>query len=800
MRVYFISTLFILLLPIQAIADHIFGGYISMQQVDAAQGNFRFSVNLYIDDARGYAGYIDELKNYSSEIKIFRKKDNVVMDKFYVPYESSRSIIFDNPACAAQKNFKISAYVRAYIYKVDIDKYDDPDGYYMVTDICCRNIDLTNVDDPGNNTIMFYTEFPALKQNGQIVNYSTPEFPPINGDFICLNKLFKFDFSATDKDGDQLKYYMAEPWQGPKPVIGVSRNDPPPAPYNSVDWSAGYNQTNAIPGNPALKIEVNSGQLSVKANKTGLFLFSVMCEEWRNGKRIGVVKHDFQLPVIQCSLTTPPAPVISYQGNKATEVSFCPGETITLETDNNANWVFQWQKNGDNIPNETQNKLVVSDFGEYQVVKSFKSTCSSDTISQVVKLKNLVATPKIKADNTNICNNASIKLSVENPDSNHSYLWSYKNTPVQTSNEITVTKEGWYVIQAKKNSGLCFSDKDSILITKTISAPLPDPDARYEACSGDSIQLKTVNSNLLQYQWQVNNNNVSKGDKSTLWVKDSGNYTVKVKDDKGCEVDSKIYKVTISSSITVKFDTIFPFCLIGNKKIALAATPPNGVFSGTGINNNIFDANLAGQGKHYITYTYKSPSGCSGKQTRVIQVNQAFTLSVTPQNSTINKGESVNIVTNSSNPNVLYHWHPETYLDDHHIANPVATPDKTITYTVVATSDDGCTVSETIKIIVLGTTSIGSQIYFPNTFTPNMDGKNDEFAIFGNDIESFLLLVYNKWGEPVFESNDINTMWNGGWRNELSNPSPSGLYAITIKVTFKNGDKFEKKDAVMLLR
>jgi gliding motility-associated-like protein len=64
-------------------------------------------------------------------------------------------------------------------------------------------------------------------------------------------------------------------------------------------------------------------------------------------------------------------------------------------------------------------------------------------------------------------------------------------------------------------------------------------------------------------------------------------------------------------------------------------------------------------------------------------------------------------------------------------------------------------------------------LYFPNSFSPNDDGINDFYVPVGVDVESFHLKIYNRWGQLVFESNNINDVWNGTLNNK---PAPNDTY------------------------
>ena len=92
-----------------------------------------------------------------------------------------------------------------------------------------------------------------------------------------------------------------------------------------------------------------------------------------------------------------------------------------------------------------------------------------------------------------------------------------------------------------------------------------------------------------------------------------------------------------------------------------------------------------------------------------------------------------------------------------------------------------------------------SVIEVPNIFTPNNDGYNDEFRIKARELETYRCVIYNRWGEKVFETEDSDENWNGKKMNEGGNLS-SGTYYYVIDGTGKQGESFKFKGAVELLR
>jgi gliding motility-associated-like protein len=90
----------------------------------------------------------------------------------------------------------------------------------------------------------------------------------------------------------------------------------------------------------------------------------------------------------------------------------------------------------------------------------------------------------------------------------------------------------------------------------------------------------------------------------------------------------------------------------------------------------------------------------------------------------------------------------------------------------------------------------GLQVYVPNTFTPNEDGMNDKFGATGQGIASFSMQIYNRWGELVFESHDLNDKWDGRFHGEIM---PNSVYLYKISVKGLNGHTAYKSGSVTLL-
>jgi len=88
-------------------------------------------------------------------------------------------------------------------------------------------------------------------------------------------------------------------------------------------------------------------------------------------------------------------------------------------------------------------------------------------------------------------------------------------------------------------------------------------------------------------------------------------------------------------------------------------------------------------------------------------------------------------------------------------------------------------------------------IFFPNVFSPNQDGINDLFLPFSMDVAEIAYFVYDRWGSNVFESNNINSGWDGTFKGKLCNV---GVYVFCSKVIFLNGETNVFSGDVTLIR
>ncbi|WP_221392235.1 gliding motility-associated C-terminal domain-containing protein [Dyadobacter sp. NIV53] len=487
----------------QVKANHIVGGELRMKSVGS--GKFEISLIQYWDKKNLIipTPTVGGNRDPDAELYIYSKRNNMLMDLLTVTYNSTSQIEYQNKACATSRSLETLTGIYTGTISLQSGRYNDPEGYYIVWERCCRNDDINNIVNPGENGMVFYLEFPPLT----VVNTS-PVFQAPNGQYICINRDFTMNMSATDEDGDELRYTLVTPMRGntsPDDPIG---NDSRKNGYPLVTWINGVSLNNVISGSQPLRID-NDGLLKVNANRIGLYVFTIQCEELRNGKRIGLVRRDFQLLVIDCNDETPEQPVVMVDNKPVNEISFCPQNPIELKTDTSAEWSYQWQLNGLNIPGATNSTIMVSDTGNYSVVKSFSQKCSKDTASSSVHATFKTIEAVITEGKSVLCKNDSTTLLANGGLAGNDLTFSWKRNDVSiangTSSQIKVHEAGLYELTVRDELEGCIGN-DSILISnEDIIVDLPEKASIIEG-SRITLSPQILPQNLsYSYQWSPPN-------------------------------------------------------------------------------------------------------------------------------------------------------------------------------------------------------------------------------------------------------------------------------------------------------
>ena len=262
-RIIAIAGVLVLLFVTKTLAFHIVGGEIEL--IHLTGFDYRINVIQYFDRAQTF--------NPGPEAQIFvftyRKKDQELMRIDTLFLTSQDPVLYTNPECAiAQLNTEKVLFTKD--ITLDPEQFDDPEGYFMVWERCCRNGAVVNISNPLSTGMTYALEFPAIMRDGvPFVNSSPSLFPPLS-DFACVGELYYVDFAGIDLDGDSLAYSLTEPLNSSSTVaLPIPQY---PDPDRKVVWVPGISNQNIIPGAPSLNIS-NKGFITVRPDNPGLVCF-----------------------------------------------------------------------------------------------------------------------------------------------------------------------------------------------------------------------------------------------------------------------------------------------------------------------------------------------------------------------------------------------------------------------------------------------------------------------------------------------------------------------------------------------
>jgi gliding motility-associated-like protein len=113
----------------------------------------------------------------------------------------------------------------------------------------------------------------------------------------------------------------------------------------------------------------------------------------------------------------------------------------------------------------------------------------------------------------------------------------------------------------------------------------------------------------------------------------------------------------------------------------------------------------------------------------------------------------------------------------------------------VVTTQFGCVDSLTKQALV----ELGYKVFIPSSFTPNDDGYNDIFRVYGEDVLSFEMIIYNRWGQKLYQSYDMENGWDGKSGVRTSSID-GGMYFYRVEVMQRNGLKNTFEGNVVVLK
>jgi gliding motility-associated-like protein len=394
------------------------------------------------------------------------------------------------------------------------------------------------------------------------------------------------------------------------------------------------------------------------------------------------------------------------------------------------------------------------------------------------------------------------------PDSD--FMWNFGNGTQDSLNfnvSASYTAPGVYDVFLYIYDDVCdIFDVDSAQVIVT-AEPVIDLIDVVELCVPSPTTINPIASGANQFIWSSDNlfSDTLNSDLSSSFIvietPVEGYYYIRAGNTDCSIIDSVLFVFIDPELALVSQDSICVGDVIDvtvnnlNPSISLDyAWAPNSVLLNPGNTNTVQGAPTFSQ---YIYVTGTSPEGCEVSDSIFINVSDIdSTLVIASASDYITQPGGTVTLFGSPSGLISYQWSPETGLNAPTNQQTDAVIDEDIIYTL-SVSDGICTRDDTVQIKVYEIICEDPYVFVPNAFSPNGDGNNDIMYVRGLYIEKVIFRIFDRWGELVFESNDVSIGWDGTFRGVLLQPD---VYDYYLDVTCIGGLKSITKGNITLMR
>lgn len=441
------------------------------------------------------------------------------------------------------------------------------------------------------------------------------------------------------------------------------------------------------------------------------------------------------------------APVITYAGND----TICAGDSVQLSTNYAASNLWN--------TGDTTQSIWVSQTGDYHVFQLNALDCPSDTSNVIhIEVQQPPTKPMITAGGPlAFCQGDSVELTVS---SLHPVEWSTGDT----TSSIWVMASGSYYVQTKAQTACSEAFSDTTIVTVNPLPATPSIAALGDSALCDPLAAVTLSSNYLS------GNNWSNMDTSqSILVSTPGMVQLWRTNAFGCMSDT-VAKTVHQSIFSLGADT----SICEGDGLLLTTGLAGSYLWSTGA-NGMSTAVLPSSSTQY--WVQNTTTGCSDTLLVTVHPTPVAQFGITPMQGPVPLDITA---TNSSTGGSSYLW---SFGDggSSSATNPTHSYAEPGSYTVmlVATNEFGC--SDTAYSSIVEAIP-ATYFYIPNSFSPNNDQINDYFEMF-NIPEPYVFMVFDRWGNKVYHSDDYQNNWDGSYKGETLQ---QGAYTYRIEYRYIN--------------
>jgi len=461
-------------------------------------------------------------------------------------------------------------------------------------------------------------------------------------------------------------------------------------------------------------------------------------------------------------------------------IPVCAGGNVTLVSDS----VFSsylWTNNS------TNNSINVTQAGSFSMNATDANGCeyTSNTIN--ITFNPAAPTTISAAGAVSFCPGGSVILTSDSVF--NTYLWN-DNT---SNNSITVSQTGSFSMDGTDASG-CQYHSNTIAVTVYPEPVLGLVNSSDENCFGAGDGTITVSAlsgtPTYSYAWNTSPAQFS----ATASNLSAGSYEVIVADANQC-ADTATYTIGTPEELLLNINSVqnascYQTTDGGVSIIITGGTTPYGYLWSNGSTASALQN--VGAGNYGVTVS--DAHNCSVTSTFIVtEPNEIVIQSQVFDTITFGSEVQLNLNVTPASGTYAYQWSPVNYLSCTNCPNPNFSAIRSFEYTITVTDAFGCTVSGTVKVNVKG----DKPFFIPNVFTPNNDGQNDVFKLYTSGTFYFHLSVFNRWGEKVFETNNVSEGWDGKYQGK---EAYAGVYTYVVELNFLDAETRKYVGSFTLLR
>ena len=507
-----------------------------------------------------------------------------------------------------------------------------------------------------------------------------------------------------------------------------------------------------------------------------------------NGCNNGVFKFDFQLPITVADFS-----------NDSTD---CFGNTTNFINNSIGAETYHWDF-GDGASSQADEPThTYAAPGEYTVTLTIESSLTCNGMDSIQHTLIITEPDSVELSDVLVCGSPNNALSL--PSSEGLFTWTPSDNltdPAGYSTFYNGSENQDFVI-TQNNSGCLTTYYLHVDVLQFMS--LTEDTV---LCEPEEITLNaSYYPTTAQIAWSDTNNwgsntmlNADSSDTDIdVVATQSGSYHVQISQG-SCAVADLVSVQLAQDQTTLQGD----FSICSGETVILNVENPNLEFAYTWTPDEVI---IAGQNSSVIqasiseptlfTVTSFSPSGCTASDSSLVTVSalqpQFVVASANPYTLATGEVSLLNAVPSGYS----YSWSPTETLNNPFVANPLARPTETTIYTVTV-SDSECSFSDTVEVRVLNLVCSPPNIFVPNTFTPNADGKNEKLYVRGLNLSKVHLAIYNRWGQVVFETFNQNEGWDGTFNEMKVDPE---VFVYYLEATCEGGEEYFGKGNITVIR